>query len=35
VGQLEGPAVALAADKTDFGASRVRRWFGREWPAKH
>ena len=21
----------LAADKAEFGTSRVRRWFGREW----
>jgi sulfide:quinone oxidoreductase len=30
-GALEGPSLALADDKTDFGASRVRRWFGRDW----
>ena len=28
-GWLEGPDVALVADKADFGSSRVRRWFGR------
>ncbi len=27
-GVLEGPSEALAADKVDFGASRVARWFG-------
>ncbi len=27
-GGLEGPSPALAADKVEFGASRVRRWFG-------
>ncbi|HEV2310774.1 MAG TPA: FAD-dependent oxidoreductase [Acidimicrobiia bacterium] len=27
-GGLEGPSSALAADKADFGSSRVRRWFG-------
>jgi sulfide:quinone oxidoreductase len=31
-GGLEGPSSALAAEKTEFGASRVRRWFGRSWP---
>ncbi|HET8583197.1 MAG TPA: FAD-dependent oxidoreductase [Jatrophihabitans sp.] len=27
-GALEGPSAALAADKLEFGTSRVRRWFG-------
>jgi sulfide:quinone oxidoreductase len=27
-GQIEGPSLALAADKVEFGTSRVRRWFG-------
>jgi sulfide:quinone oxidoreductase len=31
-GTLEGPSPALAADKADFGSSRVQRWFGRAWP---
>lgn len=31
VGALEGPSAALAADRTEFGASRIRRWFGHEW----
>jgi sulfide:quinone oxidoreductase len=31
VGDLEGPSADLAADKTAFGADRIRRWFGREW----
>jgi sulfide:quinone oxidoreductase len=31
VGGLEGPSAALAADKAEFGTSRIRRWFGREW----
>jgi sulfide:quinone oxidoreductase len=31
VGSLEGPSASLVADKTNFGTSRVRRWFGREW----
>ena len=30
-GKLVGPSLALAADKAEFGASRVKRWFGREW----
>jgi sulfide:quinone oxidoreductase len=32
-GGLEGPSLALADDKAEFGTSRVRRWFGREWVA--
>jgi len=32
-GGLEGPSTALAADKAGFGTDRVRRWFGRDWPA--
>ena len=31
VGDLEGPSLALASEKSDFGQSRVARWFGREW----
>jgi sulfide:quinone oxidoreductase len=30
-GDLAGPSVALAADKREFGASRIKRWFGRQW----
>ncbi len=30
-GSLAGPSAELAGDKTDFGADRVRRWFGRDW----
>jgi sulfide:quinone oxidoreductase len=30
-GALIGPSSALRADKAEFGATRVRRWFGREW----
>ena len=30
-GQLQGPSSAFVADKADFGTSRVRRWFGRDW----
>jgi sulfide:quinone oxidoreductase len=32
VGGLEGPAAALAEDKSVFGSTRVARWFGRSWP---
>jgi sulfide:quinone oxidoreductase len=28
VGGLDGPSHAIAADKVEFGASRIRRWFG-------
>jgi len=31
VGFLEGPSLEYAADEADFGASRISRWFGREW----
>jgi sulfide:quinone oxidoreductase len=31
-GSLEGPSLAIAADKAEFGTSRIRRWFGRTWP---
>lgn len=30
-GNFEAPSATLAADKAEFGASRVQRWFGREW----
>jgi sulfide:quinone oxidoreductase len=30
-GQLEGPSVELAGEKSAFGESRVARWFGRQW----
>lgn len=30
-GTLAGPAPEFAADKREFGISRIRRWFGREW----
>ncbi len=29
VGGLEGPSQALAAQKVEFGSSRIQRWFGR------
>jgi sulfide:quinone oxidoreductase len=28
VGGYEEPSTALAADKIEFGTSRIRRWFG-------
>jgi sulfide:quinone oxidoreductase len=31
VGTLDGPSIDLASDKLEFGATRARRWFGREW----
>ncbi len=31
-GGIDGPSQALAADKAEFGTSRIRRWFGRTWP---
>jgi sulfide:quinone oxidoreductase len=33
VGAMIGPSADLLADKHDFGTSRIRRWFGREWAA--
>ena len=30
-GVFEGPSLEFAADKSEFGASRIRRWFDREW----
>ncbi|MDQ1454916.1 MAG: sulfide:quinone oxidoreductase, partial [Actinomycetota bacterium] len=30
-GTFEAPSEALAADKEEFGSSRVQRWFGRAW----
>ena len=32
-GALVGPSEALMADKAEFGSSRAKRWFGREWTA--
>jgi sulfide:quinone oxidoreductase len=31
-GEYEAPSLELAAEKHQFGASRIRRWFGRTWP---
>jgi sulfide:quinone oxidoreductase len=30
-GDLEGPSELIAADKADFAASRIQRWFDRPW----
>jgi sulfide:quinone oxidoreductase len=30
-GTFDVPSVALAREKSDFGSTRARRWFGREW----
>jgi sulfide:quinone oxidoreductase len=30
-GALHGPSPELTAHKTEFGTSRIRRWFDREW----
>jgi sulfide:quinone oxidoreductase len=32
-GELGGPDGDLRAEKAEFGASRVKRWFGKEWSA--
>jgi sulfide:quinone oxidoreductase len=31
VGSYQAPSEALVREKSEFGTSRVRRWFGREW----
>jgi sulfide:quinone oxidoreductase len=31
-GSLDGPSQANAADKVDFGTTRIRRWFDQPWP---
>jgi sulfide:quinone oxidoreductase len=31
VGALDGPSEIIAAEKVDFGSSRIQRWFGRTW----
>jgi sulfide:quinone oxidoreductase len=33
VGNLVGPSAAYMADKAEFGSSRIKRWFGRDWQA--
>ncbi len=30
-GGLEGPSVAIAGEKVEFGGSRIQRWFDRTW----
>lgn len=30
-GRYQAPSEALVAEKLEFGASRIRRWFGRNW----
>jgi sulfide:quinone oxidoreductase len=30
-GQFDEPSQAYAADKSEFGSSRIRRWFARDW----
>jgi sulfide:quinone oxidoreductase len=32
-GQFDEASAALALDKGEFGSSRIKRWFGREWSA--
>ena len=32
-GELQGPSADLMARKREFGAERVQRWFGRDWPS--
>jgi sulfide:quinone oxidoreductase len=32
-GTFEGPSLALSEQKAEFGRTRIRRWFGREWLA--
>jgi sulfide:quinone oxidoreductase len=32
-GELVGPSAELVADKAEFGSSRIKRWFGRDWTA--
>ena len=32
-GELRGPTQELAAKKLEFGSTRIKRWFGRDWTA--
>ncbi len=32
-GNYGDPSAAFAADKSEFGTSRIARWFGRDWPS--
>jgi len=31
VGHIQGPSAALTADKAEFGTTRIKRWFGKDW----
>jgi sulfide:quinone oxidoreductase len=31
IGYFDGPSSDYAADKSEFGSSRIRRWFARDW----
>jgi sulfide:quinone oxidoreductase len=33
-GKLVGPSPSYMADKAEFGSSRIKRWFGRDWTAR-
>jgi sulfide:quinone oxidoreductase len=33
-GTLNGPSIGLQASKAEFGTSRVRRWFGKDWSTR-
>ena len=33
-GTLSGPSIGMQANKVEFGASRVHRWFGKEWSVR-
>jgi sulfide:quinone oxidoreductase len=30
-GQFDRPSLEYTADKSEFGTTRIRRWFGRDW----
>jgi sulfide:quinone oxidoreductase len=34
-GHFDDPSALYTADKAEFGSSRIRRWFGRDWTAAH
>jgi len=33
-GWFDGPSTDIAADKSEFGSSRIRRWFDQEWTGR-
>ena len=33
-GVLIGPSPDFVTDKVEFGATRIKRWFGRDWPSR-